>query len=431
MRFAAASAGSLFTLVVGLAASIVLARLLGLEGRGAFALALRSAGILAAAAQWGMPEMMMGMLGSRGHSVGAVLGTGLALVTLTMLVLGTITLVAAPVLETGVLRGVPANVLALMVVSTLFTVGYTLLRRVIQLRGNLLAYNLVELAKSVTFLALLAVVVIYARDQLVGAVLAYLTAELLFALVCAAFVWQRIERPWAVNLPLGSQLARSGVLIQAGMVATFLASQAGVFIVNVWGTLADVGYYATALGLATYVTYVSVSIRTVLHARMMRTDGPETPLARLTTAIARHTLVWLIAGAAFLAILGRPIIGTLYGTEFEPAYSSLVWLLPGVVCVGMQQILASYFNARSEFLLPALGAFIAATVGVLLQLSLTPLFGANGAAAAFSMGHASALLMYVVMFCRRSGQSLSAIVPTIDEVNFYRALARQIIWTHR
>jgi O-antigen/teichoic acid export membrane protein len=431
MRFASASIGSLLTLIVGLASSVVLTRLLGLEGRGAFALALRSAGILAAAAQWGMPEMMMGMLRSRGHSAGTVLGTGLALVTLTMLVLGAASLAAAPTLETSVLRGVPTSVLALMVVSTLFTVGYTLLRRVIQLRGNLLAYNVVELAKSVTFLAFLAIAVVYARDQLQGAVLAYLTAELTFALFCAAFVWQRIERPWAIDLSLGSQLARSGLLIQIGMVATFLASQAGVFIVNVWGTLADVGYYATALGLATYVTYVSVSIRTVLHARMMSNEGLETPLAALTTAIARHTLVWLIAGAVFLAIFGRPIIGTLYGSEFEPAYSSLIWLLPGVVCVGMQQILASYFNARSEFRLPAAGAFIAATVGVLLQLSLTPLFGANGAAAAFSMGHASALVMYLVMFCRRSGQSMTAIMPTLDEVDFYRALARQIIWAHR
>jgi O-antigen/teichoic acid export membrane protein len=215
------------------------------------------------------------------------------------------------------------------------------------------------------------------------------------------------------------------------MVATFLASQAGVFIVNVWGSLADVGYYATALGLATYVTYVSVSIRTVLHARMMSNEGQETPLTALTTAIARHTLVWLIAGAVFLGILGRPIIGTLYGSEFEPAYSSLMLLLPGVVCVGMQQILASYFNARNEFRLPAAGAFIAATVGVLLQLSLTPIFGANGAALGFSLGHASALLMYLVMFCRRSGQSMTAIVPTLHEVDFYRALARQIIGTHR
>ena len=431
MRFAFASLGSLFTLVVGLAGSVVLTRLLGLEGRGAFALAFRSAGILAAAAQWGMPEMMMGMLRSGGHSGGAVLGTGLALVTLTVLVLGTITLAAAPMLETTVLRGVPTSVLALMVVSTLFTVSYTLLRRVIQLRGSLVAYNVVELLKSVVFLTLVALIVFNARDQLQGAVLAYLVAELIFAFFCAAFVWRKLERAWTIDLSLGSRLARSGLLIQTGMVATFLASQAGVFIVNVWGTLADVGYYATALGLATYVTYVSASIRTVLHVRMMGTDGQERPLAGLTAAIARHTLVWLIAGAAFLAIVGRPIIGTLYGSEFEPSYSSLIWLLPGVVCVGMQQILASYFNARSEFRLPAAGAFIAATVGILLQLSLTPMFGANGAAVGFSMGHASAASMYLVMFCRRSGQSMSTILPTVDEVHFYRALARRIIWAQR
>jgi O-antigen/teichoic acid export membrane protein len=431
MRFARASLGNLFTLVIGLAASVVLTRLLGLEGRGAFALALRSAGILGAVAQWGLPEMMMGMLRSGGRSTGAVLGTGLALVAVTTLILGSVSIAAAPFLETTVLRGVPTDVLMTMVVSTFFTVSYVLLRRVIQLRGALLAYNLVDLAKSAVFLALLAGILFYTSEQLHGAVLAYLVAEVAFAVFCALFVWWKFGREWQVDASLGAQLARSGVLIQVGMVATFLANQAGVFVVNVWGTLADVGYYATALGLATYVTYVSVSIRTVLHARMMNGDGQETPLTELTVAIARHTLVWLLAVAGFFAILGRPIIVTLYGSEFEPAYLSLVWFLPGMVCFGLQQILASYFNARSEFRLPTVGAFIAATVGVLLQLWFTPLFGASGAAAAFSIGHASAVAMYVVMFCRRSGQSMTAILPTIDDIHFYRTLARQLIWADR
>jgi hypothetical protein len=39
--------------------------------------------------------------------------------------------------------------------------------------------------------------------------------------------------------------------------------------------------------------------------------------------------------------------------------------------------------------------------------------------------------MYLVMFCRRSGQPVTSVLPTIQDVAFYRALARQIIWAHR
>jgi peptidoglycan biosynthesis protein MviN/MurJ (putative lipid II flippase) len=102
-----------------------------------------------------------------------------------------------------------------------------------------------------------------------------------------------------------------------------------------------------------------------------------------------------------------------------------------MICLGLQQILASYFNARSEFRLPTAGALIAATVGVLLQLWLTPLYGANGAAAALSIGYASALAMYVVMSSRQSGVPVSALLPTIRDVSFYRTLVSQIRWAHR
>ncbi|MFN0072790.1 MAG: polysaccharide biosynthesis C-terminal domain-containing protein [Chloroflexota bacterium] len=431
MRFASASIGSLLTLVIGLAASIILNRLLGVEGRGAFALAVRTAGILGAVAQWGIPEMMMGILRAGKHPAGTVIGTGLAMVGATVLILGAFFVMAAPLLETTVLRGVPTEALVVMVISSAFTVGYGVVRRVIQLRGQLITYNLVELAKSATFLALLVPFLFYSREQLQGTVLAFLVSEAALALFCAAFVWWRLERSWTIDRSLAVELARSGVLIQVGMVAMFLAGQAGVFIVNVWGSLADVGYYATALGLATYVTFVSVSIRTVLHSRMMQTEGLGASVADLTVIIARHTLVWLIVSASVLALLGQMIIVTLYGVDFEPAYPILVWFLPGMVCLGLQQILASYFNAQSEFRLPTVGAFIAAGVGLLLQIWLTPLLGARGAAAALSMGYASALTMYVMMFRRRTGLPMSAFLPTAMDLAYYRNLVGQILGARR
>jgi O-antigen/teichoic acid export membrane protein len=70
-------------------------------------------------------------------------------------------------------------------------------------------------------------------------------------------------------------------------------------------------------------------------------------------------------------------------------------------------------------------------VGVFLQLWLTPMFGLTGAAAALSIGYAAALAMYVVMFCRRSGVPVIALLPTIGDVAFYQALARQLISVRR
>src|SRR5690606_23929524 len=127
-----------------------------------------------------------------------------------------------------------------------------------------------------------------------------------------------------------------------------------------YGSLADVGYYATALGLATYVTFVSVSVRTVLQARMPALSDQPSAIADLTVIVGRHALLLLCGAALGLALVARPAINLLYGPEFDPAYLPLVLLLPGMVFYGLQQILASYFTALRQYGTPAIGSWVVA-----------------------------------------------------------------------
>ena len=197
-----------------------------------------------------------------------------------------------------------------------------------------------------------------------------------------------------------------------------------MFVINVYGTLADVGYYATALGLATYVTFVSVSIRSVLQSRLSSAGAQPHSVATLTAIITRHTFIWLLVAAAGLGLIGKPVIVLLYGEEFSPAYLPLLYLLPGMVCWGLQQILASYFNALSEFRVGTLGAWIVAIVGIGLQITVTPILGVTGAAAALSLGYATALSVYIVLFCRHSGFGFLTLLPSSTEIRSYLTIVR-------
>lgn len=426
MRFARGSLGTLLALAFGLAASVVLNRMLGAEGRGAYALAVKTAGLVVAWAQWGAPEVMLNAFTERRAPQGTILGTALAVVVLSSLVFGLAFAGCYPLLAGGALRGVTPGMFGAAVGSSLFAVAFMVQRRVVQLRGELVVYNLLDVAKSAVFLVLVVVCLSLWADEREGAVVAFLGAEVLLAGLGAAYLRWRVERDWRVDRGLAAEFMRSGFVVQLGIVGMFLAGQLGPYIVNLFGSLEEVGYYATALGLATYVTFVSVSVRTVLQARMPSLTGGSIALAELTVAVARNGLIWLVGAALGLALLGRPVIVLLYGREFEAAYEPMLLLLPGMVFWGLQQIVASYFTALRMYRLPTFGAWVVAVVGLGLQVAATPLLGVQGAAAALSAGYAAAFLFYLVVFCRHAGYSVVAFVPTLDDARYYLQLARRL-----
>src|ERR671932_2719256 len=79
MSFARQSLGSLAALVFGIAASIVLPRVLGADARGEYQLAVKLAGLVLAVAQWGIPEVLLQLMAEHRASMPTLVGTSFAL----------------------------------------------------------------------------------------------------------------------------------------------------------------------------------------------------------------------------------------------------------------------------------------------------------------------------------------------------------------
>src|SRR5260221_9123720 len=106
MTFARQSLGSLAVLVFGVAVSVLLPRILGPEARGEYQLAVKLAGLVLAIAQWGIPEVLLQVMGERRARTGALIGTSLALGVIGAAVIAAILALAAPLLRDNLLRGV-------------------------------------------------------------------------------------------------------------------------------------------------------------------------------------------------------------------------------------------------------------------------------------------------------------------------------------
>ena len=213
-------------MLFGLVVSILLPRLLGAEARGEYQLAVKVAGLVLAVAQWGIPEVLLQVLGERRFGLGALVGTSLVLGVCGAAVVATIVALSTPALSASLLRGVEPLLLVLCLGGSLASLVGLLGRRFIQLDGKLAIYNSMDVARTVLFLLLILAGATLAPREAVVPTVAWLLGEVALAIAAIGFVARMIARPstWRVRRALAGELARSGAPIQLGLLAMFIGS---------------------------------------------------------------------------------------------------------------------------------------------------------------------------------------------------------------
>ena len=427
MTFARQSLGSLLALVFGVAVSVLLPRILGPEARGEYQLAVKLAGLVLAVAQWGIPEVLLQMLAEGRARTGALIGTSLCLgVGGAAFVAGVLGL-AAPLFHDNLLRGVEPVLLWLTLGGSVASLVALLARRFIQLGGRLDVYNGLDVARTLLFLALVAVGGSLLPRQALGPTIAWLIGELTLAIVAVIFLWRRLRGAggWEVQPGLARELARSGAPIQLGLLGMFVGSEGGAFVLNANLPLAMVGIYSVALSVSRLVLQVSIALRTALQPRLI---AGEHDSAAITTRVTRHGVMWMILIGCALAI-GSPLAPFVFGREFDGVGPALVLLLPGMVAYGLWQLLASHLLriGRRGFLAATAWLFGLASMG--LQALGAQVFGLPGAAAGLSLAYLLATIVVLVAFVRSSGRPARDLLPVPADLAFYVGLTRRVLAT--
>jgi O-antigen/teichoic acid export membrane protein len=242
--------------------------------------------------------------------------------------------------------------------------------------------------------------------------------------VALAYLWRGAR--WSFDSTLASQLAKSGAPIQLGLLAMFVGSEGGAFVLNANLDVASVGIYSVALGISRLVLQVSMALRMALQPRLV---GSESDSAAITARVTRHGLLWMGLAAVALAC-ASPLVPLVFTTEFAAAAPALVLLLPGMVAYGVWQLLASHLLrvGRRGFL--AATACLFGLVSIGLQAAGVQAAGVAGAALGLSLAYLLATAVILVGYCRASGRSWRELLPMPGDVAFYVGLTRRALATH-
>jgi len=379
---------------LGVVTTILVARVLGPEGRGLYAVAVAFGAIGVQLASLGLQtsntyyvsrsrQLLPALVGNT-----LLVGAGAAILALTAWVIATIFPSIAPVeglLLALALVWVPVGLLTMLFQNLLLG-----LQRVA-------AFNTVELLSRVLTVALILVALILGFDR--PALL--LGASLLAVAFAGAWATRQVldlldERPKASKALL-RQTAAYGVKAYLGAFFAFALLRIDVLLVDALLTAKDTGYYSVAVSLADALYLLPAAAGTVVFARLSTIDDATT--AWLTT---RRLGLWvgaaLLASAGAAAVVGGPLLRLLFGDEFSPAKPAFIALAGAMVFYGVNNIVSSFVASRG---LPWFTVHVwvaAAVLNVVLNLAFIPVWGIVGSAVASLVCYAlvlAAQLAYV------------------------------------
>jgi O-antigen/teichoic acid export membrane protein len=414
------SLGAQLLLVLGGAVStVIVARLTGTHGAGAYSVAVQIGALVVIGGGMGIDFGLIYFAArdrmSQADLAPTLLWFGLAWGVL----LAAAGYVIALALGGTLLKGVGDTVILASIAAVPFMLAVRYLRYFLLGRNQLLRFNAVNVVLALAWVIFVGLALTLLRGGVTGAVWAYAAANVV------AFVAALVLVPAAVAVPNLRRavvalrtLAAFGLRAQLSTVLQFFSYRFDLFLLNATAGLGAAGVYSVATLLAESVWYIPSAVGLVLAPRVAA--GVEGDDDDVTAAICRGTTLVSVAGAVFIATLAPLLVLLLFGSAFLPAVVPLWVLLPGVVALGLDKPIASYQLGRGRPQISLYVALLASPITVAAYVLLIPRFGIVGAAAGSTISYVATTAIEIVYLHRVSPLRFrSLVIPRRSDWRLY------------
>lgn len=379
--------------LLSVAQSVLVARVLGPDGRGSLAAVAGFASILVAAGGLGLPAANPYFLLNRPGSeqsivsnslwIGGVGGLGLAGCGLLLYWL-----------DPGILPGLGPGEVLVALIAVPATLCALFLQSVLLGQFRTKLYNglaavvaaLPPLSLAVTYLVLeldvLSTLIITTGSQYVG-LIAYAAAT--------------SGRPSRFDAPLARDMVRYAFRVYAASTLGFLVIRSDVLLVNGYLGATATGLYTTAVSIVDLLYLLPMAIGTSLFPRVADTQESELTL-RVVRALAPILFLLCLASV----VLAAPAIVLLYGPEFAAAVNLYYWLVPGAFALGMSTVLSNHFAGKGFPAILVVAWMLGLSLNVALNIALLER-GAYIAALTSSVAYIFVFVLHLAMFAREIG----------------------------
>lgn len=426
--FVRAALGTYSTNVLGAFLSLVnvlvIARVLGAEGRGNVAFLTAIALLVANLATFGIQEANGNFAASEPRSRPALatnsIVLALALGTCAIAVLSVLTAVAPgiagesdPALRWLTLAFVPVLILQyffrfLVLADYGFVVSNVayLLAPLLNLGGNVLlaAFGVLSVG---------------------GAVGIWLAGQALEVVILAAYIHLRLAGFGRPDLGLAQRSLGFGAKAHAGRVMLL-----GNYRLDQWflGAIAgprELGLYSIAVAWAEALWYLPTALAAVQRPGLVRAGLREA--GRRAARVFRVAMIITVVSGAVMFAAAPILCATIFGEDFDGSIPQLRVLVFGVAGVVALKLFGMALVAQGRPVLQSVGMGAGFVLTIGLDVALIPRFGGLGAAVASTLAYTAAGIVTAVLFMRTAHGRASDLVPRADDGAWLAARVRVLV----
>jgi O-antigen/teichoic acid export membrane protein len=415
--------------------SVLIARILGADGLGAFALGTTFTGIALLCVGLGTKQGIIFLVGSGAWPL-ATVGADLVLPLVVMGSLGIALMFAAyELLRESALQPLPSEVVPVLAASIVFGLVWQWSWSLALALERYEAYAATFVAPAAATLVLSpALALAFGLDAaLIGAAAAQAVAGL------GGFAWTlRSGTRWRPSGGREGRRKRLEAVFRFGLQAwgselfRYTNLRLDLFFVAAYTSAAQVGKYSVAAAVTSIGLILPQALGTAIQPRTAILKGATTrgeigmDDADISDARAcRHTVLMLPLSALVVLVLLLVGVPVLYGSEFHRTIGLGLILLPGVLALGLAQVMTSIVQGRGRADYALYSVLLTVVPTVAGYVLVIPDSGATGAAVVSLCSYSASAVVAYWFFRRETGiRARFALIPSRDEFSAYRDVLR-------
>lgn len=393
-NFVTTSTSIVFRMVLSFVAGVMLARFLGPELRGIYALALLIPQTVFSFANLGLGTANVVYAGKEPEKRGVIAFQSFAfaaIIGLAVLVFYVIVFCTKPAwfnrfLVVGESNLILASSLVFLQLIHLY------LRSGITGANRIIVINIEEVIFSVSQALLIFILIVVLGLGVSGGIIVQLAC---FAIVVVYFtIMTAVKVPLSTWKPDFSFFKKSlllGIQVYLNSMAWFVASLIDRYFIVYMMPNSDkeLGYYSVSAQIAQTLWILPQTMQAIFLPHLSITQANR---GILTARVTRLLFVILLPVLAALGI-GSRFIPVVLGSEYQRSVMPFVWFLPGMFLFGATRPMDSFLTHKEKPLYGAVNGWVGAIANMILNSYFIPRMGIDGAALASSL---SVMLMAVI-----------------------------------
>jgi O-antigen/teichoic acid export membrane protein len=394
----------------GLAASLLLRKVMPGTDFGTFVAVTTFPGTLSALGMFGLPNAVNYFAG-KGSSVASLVRLTFVLTAILSVVLIGAVWVILPLLEGSYVSAARTDdtLLRIMLLTLPLSVLASFGGSILYGRQDVRVYNVIQVVQAIGSLVCAVVLVWWLRLGLAGAVAGSVLMTMFLTLGVLEAV-RRLSRRDRSGSPADSRaLASYGFRLYPASLSGYFNYRADFYILQavITDSRISLANYSMAVIMAELVFFVPNSVATILLPRVAGATADDAN--QMLGRVARLSM--LVTVCVALALIPTAFLGIhLVLPRYADCLPAFYVLLPAVVTFSMAKVMTSYISGRGHAGLVSIAITVALVLNVAANFILIPLYGIVGASMASLLSYTAHATITLFMASRLSGQPLRSLL---------------------